>query len=112
MLWALIPQKKNQNDSSSNVYVDVVVVSPKDGGRGRRQRDILLNIETIRTIRCFPSSIFSFEVSFSTLHASRTAPHSIADRRAIAKNRALSFAVTFPHASAMFKIIDKEALFS
>jgi hypothetical protein len=88
------------------------VVSPKDGGRGRRQRAILDSIETILTMRYFPSFTLISSVKPRTLQASSTAPHFIAEPRAIAKNLALSFAETFPQASAMFSTMDSEALFN
>jgi hypothetical protein len=73
---------------------------------------IFVSIDTMRSKNSSPFSWFRAENSFSVAPTSRMSPHSMADPRAIPKQRDLSAVARFPTPSAMFWGIETDARFN
>lgn len=94
-----------------DVLVDVLLVVAVRV-RVRVHRHIFDSIETIRTRSAFPSRASSSATFPLAWHTSNSAPHSIAEPRAIALNLARSGPLGFPAPSAMFRGTDRAARLS
>jgi len=95
--------------SSCASFVRVRVRAPN---LGSQPRHILVSIATILASKVFASSASGVAKNPATRQTSTRAAHSIADPRAIARNRARSGAVGFPEPSAMFRGTDMAARLS